>query len=333
MSPWPHRIRTLCVLLVLSTGFCAQAADAPATSIAADAPKPSVLPPPPLKCPIEMFRNLLARSPGERERLLTNKPPVLRKRILEKVREYEAMRPDERALRLKSTELRWYLRQLMPLSAEDRAAQLAALPETDRQMVADRLKLWDLLPPDLQRQVLQDSPTNSPPSPVPLAVSTPPEDAEGPVRRIAEWNAMPAEQRQEMFQRFEQFFELTEAEKEKTLHVLSGAEIAQMQRALQTFGKLQPARQQRCLQSFPKFAGMSEDERREFLENAERWKEMSPTERQVWRNLVSRLPAPPVPPGLGVPLPPFPGLPPGIRSPVGGAAGSAQGSLATNGNP
>jgi hypothetical protein len=34
-----------------------------------------------------------------------------------------------------------------------------------------------------------------------------------------------------------------------------------------------------------------------------------------------------------VPLPPFPGLPPGIRSPVGGASGSAQQSLATNGNP
>jgi hypothetical protein len=333
MSPWPHRIRTLCLLVVVGAGVCAHAADVPAIATGSDAAKPLLMPLPPLKSPIELFRNLLTRSPGERERLLTNRPPEIRKRILEKVREYEAMKPDERALRLKSTELRWYLRQLLPLSAEDRAARLAAMPETDRQMATDRLKLLDLLPQDLQRQILQLPQTNFPPTPVPIAISTPPEDPGASVRRIAEWNALSPEQRQEMFRRFEQFFDLTDAEKEKTLHVLSGAEIAQMRRALQAFGKLQPARQQKCLQSFPKFAGMSEGERREFLENAERWKEMSPGERQVWRNLVSRLPAPPLPPGLGVPLPPFPGLPPGIRSPVVSAAGSAQGSLATNGNP
>ena len=36
---------------------------------------------------------------------------------------------------------------------------------------------------------------------------------------------------------------------------------------------------------------MSASEKQEFLKNAERWSQMSPAERQAWRDLVANVPA------------------------------------------
>ena len=58
-------------------------------------------------------------TPDERENFLTNRPPEIRKRILAKVGEYEALDPDERELRLRATELRWYLMPLLRECADE----------------------------------------------------------------------------------------------------------------------------------------------------------------------------------------------------------------------
>jgi hypothetical protein len=90
----------------------------------------SSLPPlPHLKSPVDLFRELLAMTPAGRENYLTNRPPGIRARILAKVREYEALDPNERELRLRATELRWYLLPLLHESPTNRAAQLAAIPD------------------------------------------------------------------------------------------------------------------------------------------------------------------------------------------------------------
>ena len=68
-------------------------------------------------------------TPAERENYLTNRPPEIRARILAKVREYEALDPNERELRLRATELRWYLLPLLHESPTNRAARLAAIPD------------------------------------------------------------------------------------------------------------------------------------------------------------------------------------------------------------
>src|SRR5689334_6202198 len=63
---------------------------------------------PVLKSPVDFFRELLALERTERTRLLADRTLESRKRILAKVREYELLSADQRELRLRVTELRWY---------------------------------------------------------------------------------------------------------------------------------------------------------------------------------------------------------------------------------
>jgi hypothetical protein len=61
-----------------------------------------------------------------------------------------------------------------------------------------------------------------------------------------------------------------------------------------------------CVRAFAKFSGMSLVERQEFLKNAERWAQMTPAERQSWRNLVNTAPQLPPLPQLITRKPPLP---------------------------
>jgi hypothetical protein len=277
---------------------------------------PANLLPPPLpqaKSPVDLFRELLAMKPAEQEKNLTNRPPAARVRILAKVREYEALDPDERALRLRATELRWYLLPLLHESPTNHAAQLAAIPDDLRALVNTRLAQWDILPPPLQTEFFESEralryfthvdPSDHPPMP-PL-----PQDHgwhHGPHDSdLAHWNALSEDQRQTITAQFNQFFELTPAEKQKTLNTLSDAERQQMEKTLETFGQLPPVQRRQCIRAFTEFAGMSAQKKQDFLKNAQRWSQMSPKERQTWRDLVTHVPEwPPIPPELMPPMPP-----------------------------
>jgi hypothetical protein len=70
---------------------------------------------------------------------------------------------------------------------------------------------------------------------------------------------------------------------------------------------------------------MDADELNEFLNNAAHWEAMTPNERNLWRELVTRFPPmPPAPPGLHPvlypPMPPglilYPPVPPGMPPPT-----------------
>src|SRR5690348_4047371 len=93
----------------------------------------SVLPRP--RSPVDLFRQLLAMTPEEREDYLTNRPSQTRERILAKIAEYEALDPDERELRLRATELRWYLLPLLQVPPDKRTARLAQVPPGMRELV------------------------------------------------------------------------------------------------------------------------------------------------------------------------------------------------------
>lgn len=280
-------------------------------------------PVPPFGSPISFFRELLAMNAAEREQALTNRSPENRSQILAKVREYESLKPDERELRLRVTELRWYLLPLMTTPATNRPARLAAIPEQDRKLVEDRLQEWDKLPSDMQKELLANQATISY-----LA------DIEGrtaeqrrqmlenisPARRemleqgINKWDSMSEDQRRKMLDRFKEFFDLTVEEKKKALSTLSEPERRQIEKTLQTFGSLTPAQRAQCIRSFEKFASLSLEERQQFLKDAERWKLMPIEQRQAWKDLVTRLsqqpPMPPLPPRPHLPpLPPSPRLP------------------------
>jgi hypothetical protein len=242
----------------------------------------NLVPPPipKLPSPVNFFRQLLAMSPVERLAALTNRPPEARAKILAKVREYQALSPDERELRLRATELRWYLTPLLRVPATERAARLANVPEELRELVQSRLQQWDILPPPLQKECLAS------------------DQALHYFARVETTNQPATTPAQEKIgKQFNQFFEFTPAEKQQTLKTLSAAERAQMEKTLQTFDKLPPKQRLTCLRNYAKFAGMSATERAEFLKNAESWSKMSPAERQTWRDLVARVPQwPPMPP-------------------------------------
>ncbi|HEY5044190.1 MAG TPA: DUF3106 domain-containing protein [Verrucomicrobiae bacterium] len=255
---------------------------------------PTNLPPlPQLQSPVDFFRQLLAMTPVERVRSLTNRPPEARARILAKVHEYLMLPPDERELRLRATELRWWLTPLMQMSPTNRVERLAQVPEHLRGLVKARLEQWDILPPPLQQEFLAN-------------------DAALHYFAHIETtnNAAETSEQQQIAAQFNQFFEFTPEEKQQTLNVLSDAERAEMERTLESFDKLPPEQKMTCLRNYAKFAGMSAAERAEFLKNAARWSQMSPSERQAWRDLVAyvpiwpTMPSPAVPPNLIPPMPP-----------------------------
>src|SRR5207302_8224072 len=93
--------------------------------------------PAPAKPPIEFFRELLVMTGPERNAALADRTPEDRNQILAKVREYRALKRNEQELRLKATELSWYMLRLMRASATNRAVQLAAVPPAMRKPLED----------------------------------------------------------------------------------------------------------------------------------------------------------------------------------------------------
>jgi hypothetical protein len=285
-------------LLLIPPLLAQKAADSPATAKALSLSVRK-------QSPVDFFRQLLAMTPDERDIFLTNRTPEIRARILAKVREYEALDPNERELRLRATELRWYLMPLLRESPTNRAARLGAIPADMRDLVQDRLAEWSILPPPLQEEFLEHEHILR--YFVQMDLSNNPAEDSGPAPSDAErarWNALSEPERRQVAAGFNQFFDLTPDEKQAALNTLSEAERRQMGKTLQAFDKMQPAQRAECVNAFEKFASMSDQEKAEFLKNAERWSAMSPAERQAWRDLVVNVPQwPPLPIGFVVPIP------------------------------
>jgi hypothetical protein len=261
------------------------------------APKPAspnhISSTPPLQSPVSFFRKLLAMNPAERVKALTDRSPEARERILAKVEEYELYPPDEREIRLRATDLRWWLTPMLTNSPADREKRLAQSPEDLRPLIKSRLEQWSILPPTLQEEFLASD------------------------RAMHYFTLMPsgqptvAAEQQKIAEAFNRFFELTPEEKSQTLDQLTEDERQTMQETLKSFEKLPPPQRDLCVRNYAKFAGMTTSERAEFLKNAERWSNMSPEERQEWRELVQQVPIwpvgwtpnqpPPMPPGVSRP--------------------------------
>lgn len=249
-----------------------------------------IVPPmPAVTSPVSYFRQLLMMSPAECNHSLTNRTPAARTNILAKLREYRALPPDERELRLRATELRWHLVPLMHMAPTNRAWRLAQVPPELLDLVKTRLTQWDALPAELQQEFLANDRT---------------------LHMFAQPPAPPATNadQEKIAGQFSQFFVLNPGEQKRLLGTLSETERAQMEKTLKTFEQLPAQKRALCIRNYAKFAGMSSGERAEFLKNAESWSKMSPQERQAWRQLVAMAPLwPPLPP---VQPPPPPRLPP-----------------------
>jgi len=302
----------MCVVLAcLVTPVSAQ--PQPPAVASADTPPPL---PPGAKSPVSFFRGLLKMNDAEREQALTNRPPEVRERLLAKVREYQALPPLPRELRLRMTELRWWLVPLMRTAPAQRLTAITNVPPHLRQPITDRLERWDLLPPGAQQEVLTNELAldyfTQAPGPAPqeqeLLGSLTPAQRQVLEADIERWQAMSAGERRRLFDRVNRFFDLPPEEQERALNTLSHDERAQMEATLDAFEKLPRGERGQCLRAFAEFAGMKAAERQQFLEKVKRWSAMSPGERDSWRDLVQKLPElPPMPPGfLEASLPPMP---------------------------
>jgi hypothetical protein len=274
-----------------------------------------------VKSPVEQFRELLAMTLPQRRQALSNRPPEMARQIMAKVREYESLKPDERELRLSATELRWYLLPLMTEPRTNREALLARIPVEQRKIAESRLEQWDLFPPSAQEDLLNSETTARYFSHLETATEEQRKkllSQMSPERRakleagLDTWKILPEPQRQKILMSFNNFFELKPEEKARALGMLTEEEKQQMEKTLNEYEKLTPQQRSECIRSFQKFASMTLAERQAFLKNAERWKLMSPEERDEWRNLVELAPLyPPLPVDFYPPIPPS--MPPDPR--------------------
>ncbi|MEW6304298.1 MAG: DUF3106 domain-containing protein [Verrucomicrobiota bacterium] len=264
----------------------------------------------------EYLRELLPMSPEQLDQALAEKSENSRKFWLAKVEEYKALSPYDREVRLRTTQMQYYLEPLLWLKKPElRQERLAAIPEDFRPLVEERLRHWDQLPLESRREVLENKWTMTYFSRIEAA---PPDQRDAVFsghsteyrlrmeQKLDEWRALPKEQRGRMYENFNQFFQLSEKEKDRILGTLSLADRKLMDAALEQFEKLPPDERKKCIDSFRKYVNMTPEQRAQFLKNAERWNQMSDKEKEKWRTVVPQLP--PVPPGLA----PAPPLPPGF---------------------
>lgn len=276
--------------------------------------------PPAIPSGIAYFRELISAKPEDREKLLAGKSPEVRRFLETSIRRYEAYPPEERELRLRTMELRYHVTALLRTPTTNRVQRIASVPEHLRLLVENRLKYWDTLSPQEQQEALREELVSRA-----LDISGPASGA----RRIAlngqssnqviqieqqlvRWQSLPENRREQIQRNFTIIFEFSDEEKAREqlqALPLSPEERTLMEKTVADFRKLPVAARLTCIRNFPKFAGLSPQERLQFLSNAQEWQKMSPDDRQTWRKLVGKIPRlPPLPPGFG--LPPKPRLAP-----------------------
>jgi len=289
------------VLLLPASGQGVRpSSSAPSTVPVPPLPGRATFPPvPAVKTPTDRFRELLAAGPEQREALLSRKTPAARALIEAKLREFGALRPDEREIRLRLAQFQDALSTLLPLPPQERRAQLAMVPAEDLPMIEERLAAWDQLPEAERRDLLESERRLSwfvrqgevhPDRQRVEAymASLPPAAQRAAREQLERWLALPPSERSRKSAAFSRFFDLTPAERQAALRTLSETERRQMERALADFSALSPDERSRCVSAFRRFEAMEPAEREQFLRKAERWRSMSPNDRAAWRRLVDR---------------------------------------------
>jgi hypothetical protein len=286
-------LRPRCSILILALllGTVASPAQpaAPGTLPAVPPPLPPVL-----KSPTELFRKLLSADASQREELLRSRPPASREIILRGLREYESLSPTNRELRLRTLELGWHLDQLFRMSPTNREPWLASLSESDRTALRNRARYWDSLSPTTRTNLLQ----NQLGIRALIGLDTLVEGGSVRVHRdIQHLKELTSEQRQELVTTYKLIFELSNDEKNRLLQIYDATQREQMMKTLKQLGAVPAGQRDLCLDGMTRFNTLSPEEKIEFLKNCERWKSMTPTEREAWRVIVRRqTPRPPLPP-------------------------------------
>ena len=248
-----------------------------------------------------LFRQLLSAPQEEQQKLLAQKPAAAQQLLLEKLEEYRGLPTAERQRRLHLLDLRWYITQLRYVAPSNRITRLATIPEPDRQLVEDRLAIWDALTPqqklhlllyDVTRNYLDSPPPALPPSPPGLVMN--PSSNSAQEEALKRWRSLPLAKQSEILQHFKSVFD-----DEPTPPLPEGLALKQ-QHVINTLKQMEPGQREKYVQGFQKFVALSPPERERFMNNFTRWNKMTPAARNAWSTLAEHLPLPPSPPGLHV---------------------------------
>ncbi len=261
--------------------------------------------------PVAVFRGLLAMRKDARATELSTQPERLRAVLVTRLRDYDALPLAEREARLHATELRYHLNPLLTTTSDARAARLAAVPESFRRLVEERLAAWDKMPAEIQREILADERLRQamtrpavvgafPPLPPGLEPKVP--------DNFAQWQDLDARQREQLLDNFTHYFRLDERAKTRVVAALPELKRAEAARTVDQFEHLTADERAACLVALKRLGQMTPGQQAQFHANAEQWKKMPESERATWRKVVVEFP--PLPPGAG-PLPP---LPPGVTA-------------------
>jgi hypothetical protein len=264
---------------------------------------------------VAFFRALLSADLARRQQMLANVPDEHRQVLTNSVRAYQALPTNERELRLRTMELRFQITSLLRQPPSARAEILNLIPAESRQAVSERLAIWDQLPPDVQKALLDQERLLrfvtvvrvSPPRPPGLETAS--TAFSGPVTQAAAgWHSLPEAKRRQAEDAFNRVFELGPKEVDKVIGPLplSASEREAMEESLAQFRKMSVEQRSLCIRNFKRFADLPGAERVAYLRGAEEWRKMSPEDRSAWRQMVKAAPQfPPMPPGIyQPPLPP-----------------------------
>jgi len=214
---------------------------------------------------------------------------------------------------LRLIQLRWELLSLLRSSPTNRTALSNSIPVEDRELINDRLKVWDRLAPDLQKSVLDNEgllsyfisgEARSTSDLTNKLETLPPLVRKNLTNSMARWIEFTPEQQRKIYENFREVFGLDQPDRKKVLdqNLLKGAsqqELKQIELVIESFQKLSREQREQCMAYFRKFTNMTMEQRVQFLQNAERWEKMSEPEKEAWRRLISRIPPiPPLPPPL-----------------------------------
>jgi hypothetical protein len=258
---------------------------------------------------MQVFRELLnTTNAAAREALLNRRSPEQRRLFEQKLAEYEALTPAQRELRLTLTDLRHYLMLFLHLPEPWRETYLPQLPDAYRPLVAERLKAWDRLDEGTRRELLQNEDLlaylvrleNIPPVPQGLFLhGLPPQRQRAMENALKLWGQIPPDRQQIMLQRFKQFFHLSETEQRQVLSALPPEQRQTPEKFLAALSRLPAGQREKYAEAVNRFLSLSPAQQEQFLRNAMTWRSLTPEQREIVREMVTKVPPlPPLPPGL-----------------------------------
>ena len=241
--------------------------------------------------PVAFLTRLLEATDEERAQTLLQKSDSGRAFWKRKLREYEAMPQALREARLRTAQLHWYLALLIHSSKEARGVRLSQIPEGDRLLVKHRMEQWDALPEDLRTDILANIRvmqyfarlvSSSPEQRAALLKTS----SENPMNEAgSSWKSLSPKRRQAMFDAYASFFKLPKIKQEAAIAKIPFPVRKQFKERWDELLKMPPNQRQRCIEAIALYAKMTNEERRLFRGNAERWRTMDEAERRFWTRL------------------------------------------------